>query len=663
MKTVTVNNPMRWVLLLSITAVVVPTVCLLWFVNRAVESERLAVRARLEAVYLQQCRQAGIAHLSEERFGREGAEGGFAVDGLLVYDANEAMVFPVSMPQEPSETDPVFEEALRLEHVEKDYAKALEAYRAVGGASMETRLFLQADIGKARCLYRLGRPEEAMGELEHAIHGLGGQEAMDLRMEQWRAKLMQLEISRQTGEEKFRKELNEAFRFALRGMTHDDSLRFVGQPGFLNIAVPSPLQAFFLNKCIEAAETLEPTAELNGHIERARRILSFLTLSMTAAQQVSAPASVERDTPLRSGLLRLDTKEPLYGRYERLLGQRQLVILTRSSVQALLRPYVEAVEALPAVCRITDEQGELIVGQEAAGQKPFLTVPLESEGQGWMTEIYVKDDTFEQAAQRQAAVYVWSGALMAVLVLISGGVLTGTLVRQQRMNRLKNDFIATVTHELKTPLASMRLLVDTLREGRYESEATVSEYLGLIAGENRRLTHLIDSFLTFSRMERGKTVFDFEPVLPGEIAAAATEAMRVKLSGEGGAFSCAVDEGLKPVMADKDAMVMVLVNLLDNAWKYTEADKQIELRVTQLDGKAAFIVKDNGIGISPRAQRKIFQRFYQVDRSLSRSAEGCGLGLSIVEYIVEAHRGTIDVKSSPGKGSVFTVRLEVIEKS
>jgi len=114
------------------------------------------------------------------------------------------------------------------------------------------------------------------------------------------------------------------------------------------------------------------------------------------------------------------------------------------------------------------------------------------------------------------------------------------------------------------------------------------------------------------------------------------------------------------VLADHDAMVTVLVNLLDNAYKYSLDDKRIELRAFAENGSVCFCVSDNGVGISRRDAKRIFKRFYQIDRSLARRAEGCGLGLSIAKFIVDAHKGSISVNSKPGEGSTFTVKLPIV---
>jgi signal transduction histidine kinase len=232
-----------------------------------------------------------------------------------------------------------------------------------------------------------------------------------------------------------------------------------------------------------------------------------------------------------------------------------------------------------------------------------------------------------------------------------------------RLTRLKNDLIATVSHELKTPLASMRMLVETLLSGRYRDAQQSREYLQLMAKENQRLSRLIDNFLTFSRMERSKAAFEFSEVTVEEIVSAAVDSGRDRFSGPGCRLEVDVAAGLPKITADRDALIAVLVNLLDNAYKYTRQDKRIALRAYASDGEVCLEVADNGIGLSRRAAKKVFDRFYQADRSLSRSAGGCGLGLSIVKFIVDAHGGSIDVASQPGKGSTFTVRLPIAQNA
>ena len=163
----------------------------------------------------------------------------------------------------------------------------------------------------------------------------------------------------------------------------------------------------------------------------------------------------------------------------------------------------EDLERIGLSCRITDSSGMYASGLKDSEQAAFLRKPLGTFFPGWHVEVHFRDvDIFEKTADRQRVVYVWTG-LLAIAVMIAAGVLAAQAVGKQiKTNKLKNDFIATVSHELKTPLASMRVLVDTLLEGNYRDQRQVTEYLQLVSKENERLTGLIDNFLTFSRMER-----------------------------------------------------------------------------------------------------------------------------------------------------------------
>jgi signal transduction histidine kinase len=229
--------------------------------------------------------------------------------------------------------------------------------------------------------------------------------------------------------------------------------------------------------------------------------------------------------------------------------------------------------------------------------------------------------------------------------------------RQMRLTRLKNDLLATVSHELKTPLASIRLLVDTLLDAKEFDGPKLRSYLQLVAKENARLSHLIDNFLSFSRMERGKQAFEFAGTSAAEIAQRAVEVVAERFQAPGCHLEVQVAVDTPALQADPDALVTAVLNLLDNAYKYTGDQKQVVLRSYAENGNVCFAVSDNGAGLSPHAIKRVFRPFYQVDRRLSRSTGGCGLGLSIVQFIVAAHGGTVDVESRPGAGSTFTLSI------
>jgi signal transduction histidine kinase len=334
--------------------------------------------------------------------------------------------------------------------------------------------------------------------------------------------------------------------------------------------------------------------------------------------------------------------------------------MSEDGIASVLSGYRDTFAGSEAAWRILNAAGDFVAGTRQPAGKPFNVAALPDGFPNWKVELYFEgSDVFEKAAKRQIAVYAWTGALVILMILTAGVFATRAVSRQIRLNEMKNDFIATVSHELKTPLASMRVLVDTLLEGRVRDEAQTREYLRLTAKENERLSRMIDNFLTFSRMERNKQAFTLTGATPAAIARDAAESVQTKFATHHCQFALELAEPLPEIVADHDAIVTVLVNLLDNACKYTSEQKRIALKVFAADGFVCFAVSDNGIGLARRHLRRIFDRFYQVDSSLARKAEGCGLGLSIVKFIVDAHKGRVSVDSKPGQGSTFTVRLPV----
>jgi signal transduction histidine kinase len=278
---------------------------------------------------------------------------------------------------------------------------------------------------------------------------------------------------------------------------------------------------------------------------------------------------------------------------------------------------------------------------------------------GWQLSFFEPLETLpvdDSGAKRQAMAYVAVAASgLAATVLIA--VITGSAFRRQlRLARLKTDLVAAVSHELRTPLASMRVLVDGLLADARLDEAKTRDYLHLLASENTRLTRLIENFLAFSRLERGRERFVFSPVPPSAIVHAAVAAIRERVPSDC-ELTVDIAPDLPPVRADENAAVSALINLLDNALKYTLNDKRVRVNVIRALHGVAFEVQDNGIGIPQREQRRIFKRFYRVDQRLSSATSGVGLGLSIVELIARAHGGSVTVRSTEGAGSTFTLNL------
>ena len=276
---------------------------------------------------------------------------------------------------------------------------------------------------------------------------------------------------------------------------------------------------------------------------------------------------------------------------------------------------------------------------------------------GWQASFTVLDTgILESAAQARTRVYVWTAVAGIGLFALLGAALAYGYRRQVRLARLQTDTVAAISHELRTPLASMRLLVDGLLRDRELDASKTREYLQLMSAENGRLTRLVDNVLAFSRLERGRRTLAFSETDPADVVRTAVAAMRERTAD---AVDIRVDVApdLPPLQADADALVTALLNLLDNAYKYTPVDRRIGVTASCRNGCVLVAVEDNGIGIPSRERTRIFRRFYRVDRRLSRDTAGVGLGLSIVRDIVCAHGGSVDVISEPGTGSTFIMKL------
>jgi signal transduction histidine kinase len=227
-----------------------------------------------------------------------------------------------------------------------------------------------------------------------------------------------------------------------------------------------------------------------------------------------------------------------------------------------------------------------------------------------------------------------------------------------RLSRLQTDFVSNVSHELRTPLTSIRMFVDTLAMDRARDEKQVKECLELLATETERLSNMVERLLQWARMEAGRRIYTLEPVSPLKVVEGAVNAFRAQTIGSPYKLEVVAPAQPPAVLADVDALTEALLNLLSNAFKYGGDEKRITVRIMADAEETTFEVEDDGIGISPRDKKRIFDKFYRAEQLLSRKTEGTGLGLSMVRHIVEGHKGRIEVESEPGKGSRFRMRLK-----
>ncbi|HWN08481.1 MAG TPA: HAMP domain-containing sensor histidine kinase [Pyrinomonadaceae bacterium] len=244
------------------------------------------------------------------------------------------------------------------------------------------------------------------------------------------------------------------------------------------------------------------------------------------------------------------------------------------------------------------------------------------------------------------------------LMIIGGLLLTRHVVnKEMALARLKSDFVSNVSHELRTPLALIRLYAETLELGRITTQDKKQKYYRIIRKESERLTALINNILDFSRIEAGRKEYEFRNTDIAELVHNTLESYRYQIEQQGFAFEENIDSNLPAVPVDREAIARALVNLVNNALKYSAEEKFLGVKLYRDSDMVKLEVADRGIGIARRDQSKIFEKFYRAGDPLVHNTKGSGLGLSLVRHISQAHGGDIAVESTPGRGSRFILSL------
>jgi signal transduction histidine kinase len=248
------------------------------------------------------------------------------------------------------------------------------------------------------------------------------------------------------------------------------------------------------------------------------------------------------------------------------------------------------------------------------------------------------------------------------ILMIGGLVLTYRSVnKQMALARLKSDFVSNVSHELRTPLALIRLYAETLELGRITTPQKKNQYYGIIRKESERLTALINNILDFSRIEAGRKEYDFRETDIAELVRNTLDSYRFQIEQQGFALEEQIDPSIPSVRVDREAIARALVNLVNNALKYSDREKFLGVRLYRENAVLKLEVSDRGIGIEHREQARIFEKFYRTGDPLVHNTKGSGLGLSLVRHITHAHGGEVHVESAPGRGSKFTLTLPLAQ--
>lgn len=329
-----------------------------------------------------------------------------------------------------------------------------------------------------------------------------------------------------------------------------------------------------------------------------------------------------------------------------------LLISSRIFVDRIVQPYVSTFREQGLTVTVASDSSTILANDRAREDiatrlwiLPRFTLAIQTEGQ-----------TSGELASAKTQQSLFVIVMLNVAILAAVFVLMRTLWRETQLARLKADFVAHVSHDLRTPLGLIRMFAETLMLGRAREEEKKHEYYGIIAREAERLTHMVNNVLDFSRLEAGGKEFAMHDLLLNEVIANALASYRFHLQQRQFRVEEKIANRLPPVKGDAQAVSQAFLNLLDNAIKYSDQNKHIIVEVDCNERHAIVRVTDHGRGIAPQYHDKIFNKFYRIDHA-GGDSKGAGIGLAIVQHIMQAHHGSVEVQSAPGKGSTFSLKF------
>jgi signal transduction histidine kinase len=309
--------------------------------------------------------------------------------------------------------------------------------------------------------------------------------------------------------------------------------------------------------------------------------------------------------------------------------------------------------------KVEDDNGKLIFSEVLKEEPGYLSFPFPENLPKWKLLLTENKPGFIATLLKAGSgIYLFIFILIALLMVLGFVFIMYTLNVELRLNKLKSEFISNVSHELKSPLTSIRMMTEMLHHNRVQTEERKSAYYSAMLEESEHLSHLIDNILDFSKIDDDRKKYDFIDLDPDELLVKFLESTRERLPEPG--FDIRYSPDRVPVIkADKNAILQVFYNLVDNAIKFSGTSRQIDISLSSRDDELLFCVKDYGIGIPDKDQEKIFDRFYRGDEPQRLGIKGSGIGLTIIQKIIEAHKGHLTLKSKLGEGSMFCVHLPI----
>ncbi|HSY24815.1 MAG TPA: HAMP domain-containing sensor histidine kinase [Polyangiaceae bacterium] len=354
----------------------------------------------------------------------------------------------------------------------------------------------------------------------------------------------------------------------------------------------------------------------------------------------------QRVVPAAGGDTANETSEPTRARRYLVVAWHDVGRIVKDTMPAL---FSEA--ATPSRVNVVDEDGRIIFGPPLRSGNFTVNVRFPTTLYGWRVQVSPSaSDELTARVRNRALLELVMVVLSCIVIVLGVATIVVAAERERRISAQKSEFVANVSHELKTPLALVRMFGEMLQSGRVTSEAKRQEYLDIIVGESERLSSLIENVLDFARVERGRQAYDFADGSVGDAVAKAVNVYRYRAEREAVDLVAEIEPALPNARIDERAIQLAVINLIDNALKYAKGTDTVIVRVTR-EGHALVVrVIDHGPGVPAEDRERIFERF--VRGSTARGADGAGgvrgsgIGLSLVKHIVESHGGRVWVETA-----------------
>jgi len=309
---------------------------------------------------------------------------------------------------------------------------------------------------------------------------------------------------------------------------------------------------------------------------------------------------------------------------------------------------------------ISDLSSQVLLGNKDQAAPPAtITEFFEDNFPPWRVELFASKTGGLGLIELKNSYYFWTILTLIIVLIFGAFLIVRTISHEVEILRIKSDFVSSVSHEFKTPLTSIKALAERLKEGKVKDPSKAEQYFSVISQDTEKLTRLVKNILDFSKIEERKKEYEFEETDVGQLVAQQLENFRKDEIQKDLKIHAQIPKDIPHLFVDRDALSQVIINLLDNASKFSPDKKEIYVNVKSDAENVIIEIKDKGIGISQDDLNKIFDKFYQGKSTLRHSVTGTGLGLTLVKYIVEAHGGRISVESKVGQGSIFSLIFSI----